>query len=45
MGAEAYKQMLKEEGKTYMEKLEKDRQKSVKAYAFYVNLLEEYKKI
>ena len=43
MGAEAYKRMLKEEGKAYMHKLEKDRQKSVKAYDHYVQLLEEYK--
>lgn len=45
MGAEAYKRMLKEEGQVYMNKLEKDRQVSVKAYDFYVQLLEEYKGI
>lgn len=45
MGAEAYKRMLKEEGKDYMEKLEKDRNISVKAYDFYQKLLEEYKTI
>jgi Zn-finger protein len=42
-GAEAYKRMLKEEGKAYMDKLEADRQKTVKAYDFYTQLLEEYK--
>lgn len=45
MGAEAYKRMLKEEGKAYMDKLEKDRQIQVKAYSHYTVLLEEYKKI
>jgi hypothetical protein len=45
MGAEAYKRMLKEEGKEYMAQLERDRQKTVKAYDFYVKLLEEYKTI
>lgn len=45
MGAEAYKRMLKEEGKPYMEKLEQDRNKSVKAYDFYVDLLAYYKSI
>lgn len=45
MGAEAYKRMLREEGKEYMDKLEKDRQVSVKAYDYYVKLLEEYKTI
>lgn len=43
MGAEAYKRMLKEEGREYMDRLEQDRNKSVKAYNFYVKLLEEYK--
>lgn len=41
-GAEAYRRMLKEEGKAYMDKLEEDRQKSVKAYEHYENLLKEY---
>lgn len=45
MGAEAYKRMLKEEGKNYMEKLEHDRTITVKASDFYVTLLEEYKQI
>lgn len=45
MGAEAYKRMLKEEGRAYMDKLEQDRNKSVKAYDFYVGLLEYYKSI
>lgn len=42
-GAEAYKRMLKEEGKAYMDKLEEDRKKSVKAYDFYTELLETYR--
>jgi len=42
-GAEAYKRMLKEEGKAYMDKLEKDRNITVKASDFYTRLLEEYK--
>ena len=45
MGAEAYKRMLREEGKPYMNLLEKDRQKTVKAYDFYVELLEYYKSL
>lgn len=43
MGAEAYKRMLKEEGKAYMDKLEEDRKKSVKAYDHFTELLETYK--
>ncbi len=42
-GAEAYKRMLREEGKAYMDKLEADRQKSVKAYDYYLELLETYR--
>jgi len=42
-GAEAYKRMLKEEGNAYMEQLEKERQKTVKAYDHYLELLETYK--
>lgn len=42
MGAEAYKRMFKEEGKSYMEKLEQDRRITVKAIDFYTELLEEY---
>ena len=45
MGAEAYKRMLREEGKAYMDLLEKDRQKSVKAYDFYLDLLKYYQGI
>lgn len=44
-GAEAYKRMLREEGKAYMDKLEKDRQQTVKAYDHYIGLLEYYKGI
>lgn len=42
-GAEAYKRMLREEGQAYMDKLEEDRQKTVKAYDFFAELLETYK--
>ena len=42
-GAEAYKRMLKEEGQAYMELLEQERQKTVKAYDFYLELLNTYK--
>lgn len=45
MGADFYKKMLKIEGKDYMERLENDRQKTVKAYDYYSALLEEYKTI
>jgi len=44
-GAEAYKRMLREEGKAYMDKLEQDRNITVKAIDFYRELLEEYKTI
>ena len=44
-GAEAYKRMLKEEGKNFMENLEKDRQISVKSYDHYLELLAYYKSI
>lgn len=43
MGAEAYKRMLKEEGKLYMEKLEQDRTITVKSTDWYTKLLAEYK--
>lgn len=45
MGAEAYKRMLREEGQAYMDKLELDRQVTVKAQSFYETLLTEYKLI
>lgn len=45
LGAEAYKRMLREEGKAYMDKLETDRQKSVKALDHYLLLLDYYKGI
>ena len=45
MGAEAYKRMLREEGKTFVDNLEKDRQKSVKAMDWYIELLAYYKSI
>lgn len=45
MGAEAYKKMLSEIGPKEMVKLERDRQKIVKAYDWYLKLIEEYKKL
>ncbi len=39
-GADFYKRMLKEIGKNKMEQLEQDRQKTVKAYDFYFELLQ-----
>lgn len=44
-GADFYKRMLKEIGKEKMEKLEKDRQVTVKAYDHYSKLLVEYEEI
>lgn len=44
-GAVAYARMIKEEGKAYVAQLERDRQKTVKAYPFYESLLAEYKTI
>ena len=43
MGAEAYKKMLREEGQAYMDKLERERQQTVKAMDKYTELLAEYK--
>lgn len=45
MGAEAYKRMLKEEGKKFMNQLEKDRNKDVKSYDYYLKLLKKYEKM
>lgn len=42
-GADFYLKMWEENGENYMQELKKDRQVMVKAYDFYVNLLEEYK--
>lgn len=44
-GADFYKKMLLEIGPQKMEKLERDRQKIVKAYDHYLLVLEEYKKL
>ena len=44
-GAEFYSRMLKEIGQEAMTKLEQDRQITVKAYDFYVELLEKYKNL
>lgn len=43
MGAEAYKKMLKEEGQAYMEQLERERNETVKAHDYYLQLLETYR--
>ncbi len=43
MGADFYKRMLKEIGEVEMERLEQDRQKTVKSYDHYLVLIEEYK--
>lgn len=45
MGATFYARMLKEIGPEEMAKLEKDRQVTVRAYDFYVELLEKYRKL
>jgi endonuclease I len=45
MGADFYKKMLNEIGQEKMEQLEKDRQVEVRAYDFYVKLLEKYEKM
>lgn len=44
-GADFYKRMLQEIGQEEMEKLEKDRQVTVKAYDHYIKLLSEYQLI
>ena len=44
-GADFYSRMLKEIGQQKMHELEKDRQVTVKAYDFYVELLEKYKQL
>jgi hypothetical protein len=45
MGAEAYKRMLKEEGRDFMDKLEQDRNITVKAIDHYTDLLAYYKTV
>jgi len=45
MGAEAYKKLLETHGKKWMNRLEKDRQISVKANDHYAKLLKEYEQI
>ena len=42
MGADFYKRMLKEIGPEEMQKLEADRQVTVKAYDHYLKILSEY---
>lgn len=44
-GAVFYAKMLMENGKEYMDTLEKDKRKLVKAYDCYVQLLEEYRQM
>lgn len=41
--AEFYIRMVRREGKKYVDELMRDKQKTVKAYDFYLKLLEEYK--
>jgi hypothetical protein len=45
MGAVFIEKMRKIEGDKYVDEILRDRQKTVKAYDFYVELLEKYKKI
>ena len=45
MGADFYRNMLKEIGEENMEQLEKDRQVTVNAMTHYLKLLEEYQKL
>jgi len=45
MGADYYAKMLKEIGQEAMEQLQRDRQVTVKAYDFYVELLAQYEQI
>lgn len=45
MGADYYDRMLKEIGEDKMNELKQDRNKTVKAYDYYVELLEKYKKL
>lgn len=45
MGADFYQKMLMEIGEEKMAQLQRDRQKIVKAYDWYVHLIEEYGKI
>lgn len=45
MGADFYSKMLEEIGEKEMEKLQKDRQVSVKAYDHYLKLIDEYTKL
>lgn len=43
--AEYYRKMLKENGQEFMDKLYSDKQKSVKAYDWYLMLLEKYRNV
>lgn len=45
MGADFYKRKLKELGKKRMNELEKNRQITIKAYDYYLELLEQYKNL
>jgi hypothetical protein len=42
-GAEFYARMIQEHGEEYMKQLQEDRNKIVKAYDYYLELLERYK--
>lgn len=43
MGADFYRKMVKENGQEYMDSLQRERQITVKAYDFYLDLLAKYK--
>lgn len=45
MGADYYKRKLAELGEKEMARLELDRQKTVKAYDFYLELLDKYRAV
>ena len=45
MGADYYKRKLAELGEKEMARLEQDRQKTVKAYDFYLELLDKYRAV
>jgi hypothetical protein len=45
MGSDFYSRMLKEIGQEKMAELERDRQKIVKAYDHYLQILSEYAKL
>ena len=44
-GAVFYKNLVEKEGQKYVDELFKDKQKSIKAYDYYLELLEKYSKM